>query len=169
VKRGGARPARIQLLVLDVDGVLTDGGLYYGPSGEEVKRFHVHDGLAIAAARRAALAIAVISGRASAAVARRMADLGISEVHQGIEHKSHALDALVARLGLEMQDVAAMGDDLSDLPLLRRVGLALAPVNAVPEVRRVAHWVSKRRGGDGAVREAIEWLLKARRAWPPVG
>jgi len=169
VKRGGARPARIKLLVLDVDGVLTDGGLYYGPSGEEVKRFHVHDGLAIVAARRAALGIAVISGRTSAAVAQRMGELGISEVHQGVERKVTVLDALLARLGLDARDAAAMGDDLSDLPLMRRVGLGLAPSNAAPEVRRAAHWVSRHRGGDGAVREAIELLLRARKAWPPPG
>ena len=169
MKRGGARPARIRLLVLDVDGVLTDGGLYWGPSGEEIKRFHVHDGLAIAAARRAALGIAVISGRASAAVAGRMAELGIAEVHQGVQDKTRVLDALRTRVGIETRDVAVMGDDLTDLPLMRQAGLALAPANAVPEVRRAAHWVSRRRGGDGAVREAIELLLRARKAWPPVG
>ena len=159
--------ARIRLLVLDVDGVLTDGGLYYGPSGEEIKRFDVQDGMAVVAARRAGLSVAVISGRASAAVTRRMAELGITEVHQGVEDKTVVLAALTARLGLDLGDVAVMGDDLGDLALMRRVGLALAPDNAVREVRSAADWVSRRRGGAGAVREAIEFLLKARTAWPP--
>lgn len=162
-----ARAARIQLLVLDVDGVLTDGGLYYGASGEEGKRFHVQDGLAVTAAGRAGLAVAVVSGRDSAAVSRRMSELGVKEVHQGLSDKDAAVDALMGRLGLEAAQVAVMGDDLTDLSLMKRVGLALAPLNAVREVRSAAHWVASRRGGDGAVREAIELLLKARRAWPP--
>jgi 3-deoxy-D-manno-octulosonate 8-phosphate phosphatase (KDO 8-P phosphatase) len=98
-----------------VDGVLTDGGLYYGTSGEEIKRFDVQDGLAVVAARRAGLAVAVISGRASAAVTRRMTELGITEVHQGVEDKTVVLAALTARLGLDLDDVAVMGDDLGDL------------------------------------------------------
>ena len=159
--------ARIRLLVLDVDGVLTDGGLLYGPSGEEWKRFDVHDGMAIVAARRAGLEIAVISGRASPAVTRRMAELGVAEVHQGASDKAAVLGAIVGRLGVSAAEVAAMGDDLPDLPLLARAGLSLAPANAVPEVRRAARWVARSRGGAGAVREAIEMLLRARRAWPP--
>jgi 3-deoxy-D-manno-octulosonate 8-phosphate phosphatase (KDO 8-P phosphatase) len=163
----GTRLAAVRLLVLDVDGVLTDGGLYYGPSGEETKRFDVQDGLAMAAAPRAGLSLAVISGRASAAVARRLAELGVTEVHQGIADKGGALAAIVARLGLDLSAVAAMGDDLTDLPLMKQVGLALAPRNAAPEVARAAHWIARRRGGEGAVREALELLLRARRAWPP--
>jgi 3-deoxy-D-manno-octulosonate 8-phosphate phosphatase (KDO 8-P phosphatase) len=161
------RASRIRLLVLDVDGVLTDGGLVYGPSGEESKRFHVHDGLALVAAREAGLQVAVLSSRASAAVARRMAELGVGEVHQGVTDKAGALDALRKRLGLETAEVAVMGDDLPDLGAMGRAGLALAPANAAPEVKRAAHWVARRRGGDGAVREAVEMLLKARRLWPP--
>ncbi len=165
--RAAPRAARIRLLVLDVDGVLTDGGLLYSASGEETKRFHVHDGLALVAARNAGLQVAVLSSRASAAVARRMTELGVSEVHQGVADKAGAMDALRARLGLSVAEVAVMGDDLPDLAAMARAGLALAPANAVAEVKRVAHWVARRRGGDGAVREAVEMLLKARRAWPP--
>jgi len=161
------RAARIRLLILDVDGVLTDGGLLYGASGEETKRFHVHDGLALVAARKAGLQVAVLSSRASAAVTRRMTELGVSEVHQGVGDKASALGALCERLGVPMSAVAMMGDDLPDLAAMGRVGLALAPANAVAEVKRAAHWVARRRGGDGAVREAVEMLLKARRAWPP--
>lgn len=162
-----ARAARIRLLVLDVDGVLTDGSLEYGAAGEETKRFFVQDGLALVAARRAGLSIAVISGRASAAVTRRLSELGISEVHQGVHDKLAALESLMGRLELEPGEVAVVGDDLPDLPLMRRAGLALAPANAVAEVRRAAHWVARRPGGGGAVRDAVEMLLKARRAWPP--
>lgn len=161
------RAARIRLLILDVDGVLTDGGLLYGASGEETKRFHVHDGLALVAARKAGLQVAVLSSRASAAVTRRMTELGVSEVHQGVGDKASALVSLCERLGVPTSAVAMMGDDLPDLAAMGRVGLALAPANAVAEVKRAAHWVARRRGGDGAVREAVEMLLKARRAWPP--
>ena len=168
MKRVTARAAaRIRLLVLDVDGVLTDGGLYYGPSGEETKRFDVQDGLAMVEARRAGLVLAVLSGRSSAAVARRMGELGIAEVHQGVADKDAAIVELMARLGLDRTEVAMMGDDLADLPPMKRAGLALAPGNAVAEVRAAAHWVSRRAGGAGAVRDALELLLKARKAWPP--
>jgi 3-deoxy-D-manno-octulosonate 8-phosphate phosphatase (KDO 8-P phosphatase) len=161
------RASRIRLLVLDVDGVLTDGGLFYGASGEETKRFHVHDGLALVAARKAGLQVAVLSSRASAAVTRRLTELGVTEVHQGIGDKGAALAALCERLGIPVSAVAMMGDDLPDLAAMSRVGLALAPANAVAEVKRAAGWVARRRGGEGAVREAVEMLLKARRAWPP--
>ena len=159
--------ARIRLLVLDVDGVLTDGGLYYGPSGEQTKRFHVQDGLAMVEARRAGLTLAVISGRTSAPVARRMAELGIAEVHQGVQDNCAVLTRLMTRMRLDRAQVAVMGDDVNDLPPMRKAGMALAPRNAVREVRDAAHWVSRRAGGEGAVREALELLLRARHAWPP--
>jgi 3-deoxy-D-manno-octulosonate 8-phosphate phosphatase (KDO 8-P phosphatase) len=165
--RATPRASRIRLLVLDVDGVLTDGGLFVSASGEEAKRFHVHDGLALVAARKAGLQIAILSARASAAVTRRMTELGVGEVHQGVTDKAAALDALRERLGLAVGEVAMMGDDLPDLPAMACAGLALAPANAAAEVKRAAHWVARRRGGDGAVREAVEMLLKSRRAWPP--
>jgi 3-deoxy-D-manno-octulosonate 8-phosphate phosphatase (KDO 8-P phosphatase) len=162
-----SRARAIRLLAVDVDGVLTDGRLCYGPGGEETKRFHVHDGLALAAARAAGLAVAVVSSRASVAVSRRMAELGISLVHQGEADKLRALERILAQTGVAWREAAFMGDDLPDLPALARVGLALAPASAVPEVRRRVHWVSRRRGGEGAVREAVEMILKARSAWPP--
>ena len=168
MKRVSARAAaRIRLLVLDVDGVLTDGGLYYGPSGEGMKRFHVQDGLAMVEARRAGLALAVVSARVSAPVTRRLEELGVTEIHQGAPDKKAAVEELMTRLGLERTQVAVMGDDLNDLPPMRRAGLALAPRNAVREVREAAHWVSRRPGGAGAVREALELLLRSRKAWPP--
>ncbi|HUG37017.1 MAG TPA: HAD hydrolase family protein, partial [Candidatus Limnocylindrales bacterium] len=144
-----------------------DGGLIYGASGEERKRFDVQDGLALVAARRAGLEIAIMSGRASPAVTRRMSELGLAEIHQGVDDKALAARAVLDRLGLTWTQVAAMGDDLPDLPLLRAAGLALAPANAVPEVRKAAHWIARRSGGAGAVRDAVEMILKARKAWPP--
>ena len=161
-----ARLGRIRLLVLDVDGVLTDGGLYYGPDGEECKRFHVHDGLALGRAVAAGFPVAVVSARRSAAVARRCAELGLAEVHQGVADKVAVYEDLRARHGCRDAEVACMGDDLADLPLLRRAGLAVAPADAVPEVRRAARWVSRAPGGRGAVREVLEAILRARAAWP---
>ncbi|MFQ5520525.1 MAG: KdsC family phosphatase [Candidatus Methylomirabilia bacterium] len=165
--RAFARRARaIRLLALDVDGVLTDGRLYYDPRGEESKVFHVRDGVALVEAARAGLQVAVISGRASVAVSRRMAELGVREVHQGVEDKMAVLADLLRRFRLGSLEVAYMGDDLPDLRLLGAVGLALTTANAVPEVKRVAHWVSRSPGGAGAVREAVEAILRARGTWP---
>lgn len=165
--KASSRASRIRLLVLDVDGVLTDGVLVYGASGEETKRFHVRDGFAIQAARRAGLEIAVVSGRASASVTRRMTELGVVEVHQGVADKESLLRGVLARLGVKPAETAVMGDDLLDLPLMRMAGLAMAPADAVPEVRRAAGWVSRSAGGHGAVRDAVEMLLRSRQAWPP--
>jgi 3-deoxy-D-manno-octulosonate 8-phosphate phosphatase (KDO 8-P phosphatase) len=161
------KASRIRLLVLDVDGVLTDGVLVYGASGEETKRFHVRDGLAIQQARRAGVEVAIVSGRASAAVTRRMSELGVVEVHQGVGDKESLLRGLLARLEVKSAETAVMGDDLPDLPLMRIAGLAMAPADAVPEVRQAAGWVSRSAGGHGAVREAVEMLLRSRKAWPP--
>lgn len=164
-----SRARALRLLVFDVDGVLTDGRLHYGPGGEGKKVFHVQDGFALVAAQRAGLKVAVLSSRASPAVSSRMADLGIQEIHQGVEDKAEFFTTLLRRLGLTPEQVAYMGDDLPDVRLLTAVGLALAPADAVPEVRRVAHWVSRRPGGAGAVRDAVEAILRARAAWPPPG
>jgi 3-deoxy-D-manno-octulosonate 8-phosphate phosphatase (KDO 8-P phosphatase) len=166
-RSAAGKAPRTRLLVLDVDGVLTDGILIYGASGEETKRFHVRDGLAMQQARRAGVEIAIVSGRASAAVTRRMSELGIVEVHQGVGDKEALLRGLLARLGVSAAETAVMGDDLPDLPLMRMAGVAMAPVDAAPEVRQAADWVSRLPGGHGAVREAVEWLLRSRKAWPP--
>jgi 3-deoxy-D-manno-octulosonate 8-phosphate phosphatase (KDO 8-P phosphatase) len=160
-----ARLRRIRLLFLDVDGVLTDGALYCGPDGAEWKRFHVHDGLALARAVAAGFPVAVVSSRRAEAVSRRFAELGLAEVHQGVENKLVVYEALRARHGCADAEVACMGDDLADLPVLRRVGLPIAPADAVPAVRRVARWVSRAPGGHGAVREILEAILRARGLW----
>lgn len=149
-----------------MDGVLTDGRLLYGPDGEGLQAFHVHDGLALVRAVKAGLAVAILSSRTSAATARRMTELGISEVHQGVVDKVEVYRALRIKYGCRDAEVAYVGDDLPDLPLLETVGLAIAPADAVTEARRVAHWVTRRGGGRGAVREVIEALLQARGRWP---
>lgn len=163
-----ARAQRVRLLVLDVDGVLTSGQLLFGPDGEALKVFHAHDGLGIAAAHRAGLKTALISGRESEMVRRRGAELAITEVCQGAADKVARLEALLAKHGLTAEEAAFVGDDLNDLAILARVGLACAVANAVPEVKAAAHYVASRSGGDGAVREVVELVLKAQGKWPAV-
>ena len=160
--RRASPPARIRLLVLDVDGVLTDGRLYYGPVGEQHKVFHVRDGYGIKALQAAGVTVAVISGRNSRAVARRCADLGIGEVAQGIDDKAAAFEALLARLGVAAADCACIGDDTPDVPLMKRVGFAIAVADAHADARAAAHRRTRLPGGHGAVREACDWLLAAR-------
>ena len=154
--------AAIRLLVLDVDGVLTDGRLRYGPDGERDKVFHVRDGFGVRALAAAGVTVAVISGRQSAAVARRCAELGIREVQQGVDDKSTALTALLARLGVAARECACIGDDTPDVPLMRRVGLAIAVADAHADARRAAQRRTRLAGGAGAVREVCDWLLAAR-------
>jgi 3-deoxy-D-manno-octulosonate 8-phosphate phosphatase (KDO 8-P phosphatase) len=161
-----ARLRRVRLVVLDVDGVLTDGRIWLGPAGEEWKSFHVHDGLALARAAAAGLVVAVVSSRTSGAVARRCAELGLSEVHQGVPDKLTVYEALRARHRCRDEDVLVMGDDLADLPVLGRAGLSAAPADAVPQIRRAVGWVTGRPGGGGAVREVVEAVLRAQGAWP---
>jgi len=154
--------AAIRLLVLDVDGVLTDGRLCYGPAGEIEKMFHVRDGHGIKALARSGIIIAVISGRDSAAVARRCDDLGISEVLQGVADKRTAFNTLIARLGIAASACACIGDDTPDVPLMQCVGLAYAVADAHADARRAAHRRTRLRGGQGAVREVCDALLTAR-------
>jgi len=151
----------ITLLVLDVDGVLSDGRLYFSNSGEEIKNFHIHDGLGIKLLARAGIDTAIITGRSSAIVSRRAENLGITHVMQGREDKLHALDELRQRLSLNFDQIAYMGDDLPDLAAITRVGLGLTVANANFVVRQHADWISRHNGGDGAVREACELILSA--------
>ena len=155
--------AAIRLLVLDVDGVLTDGRLHYGPDGERDKVFHVRDGQGIKALIAAGVSVAVISGRESAAVTRRCAELGIREVQQAVADKGAAFAALIARLNLAARDCACVGDDTADVPLLQHAGLAVVVADAHPSVRAVADRRTRQAGGAGAVREICDWLLAARR------
>lgn len=149
----------IKLLVLDVDGVLTDGRLWYGPDGEQIKGFHVRDGLGIKSVLAAGIEVAVISGRDSRAVALRCAELGIRHVFQGCEDKRAAFDSLCATLGIDASAVACIGDDTPDLPLLVRAGVGIAVADGHPSVRAAASRVTLLPGGHGAVREVCDWLL----------
>ncbi len=153
-----------ELLILDVDGVLTDGRLHYGPDGEALKVFNAQDGHAIKQLQATGLAVAIISGRSSEMVTRRAAELGIRHVYQGSEDKGFALEALERATGRPPEVMAHMGDDIPDLELFDAVGLALAPANAHPEVLRRADWVSTLPGGAGAVREAAALFLEALRS-----
>lgn len=165
---GEARAAQITWLVLDVDGVLTDGRVYLGAQGEVMQAFHVHDGLGLRLWACAGHGTAVISGRVSAAVARRCADLGITHVYQGARDKRAVFEALLRETGTEAQRVCVCGDDLLDVPLMQAAGLAAAVGDAALDVRAAAHLVTERGGGSGAVRELIEVLLRAQQVWSTV-
>jgi len=160
-----ARARQIKLLVLDVDGVLTNGQLLFGVDGEMVKVFHTHDGLGIAAAHGAGLKTAIITGRKSEMVSYRGKELGISHVFQGVRDKVKVIEELAAQNELSLDEVAFVGDDLNDLAVMAKVGLACAVANAVAEVKTAAHFVSCRQGGSGAVRDVIELILKAQNKW----
>lgn len=159
------RAAGVRLIVFDVDGVLTDGGLYYGPGGEALKRFDVKDGQAIGLARQAGLPVGVISARRSGMVEARGRELGLVAVKQGVGDKAAALDELLVELGVPSQACAYMGDDLNDLRPMTKVGLPSCPADAVPEVRAAALFVTQQPGGRGAARELIELCLKASGRW----
>jgi 3-deoxy-D-manno-octulosonate 8-phosphate phosphatase (KDO 8-P phosphatase) len=160
----------IRLVVLDVDGVMTDGGIYLGAtdSGEriEFKRYEITDGLGIRLMREAGIEVAIVTGRESGSVRLRAEELGIIECHQDrMARKLPVTSKLMERLGIDWPELAFVGDDLPDIPVLRRAGLPAAVANAVPEVRAIARWTSTRPGGSGAVREFAESLLRARGSW----
>lgn len=155
------RAAGVRLACFDVDGVLTDGRLWYGADGESVKAFHVHDGLGLRMLIDAGIEVAIVTARCSAAVGARMADLGISRVHQGVPDKLQRVRTLAAELGCTLAAVAFTGDDLPDAAAMCAVGLAVAVANARPEIHDLAHWSTRARGGEGAVREVCELLLCA--------
>ncbi|GHV54494.1 hypothetical protein FACS1894206_07400 [Deltaproteobacteria bacterium] len=151
--------ARVKMLILDVDGVLTDGGLYYVPEGHIAKRFNVQDGFGIQIARQSGLHLAVVTGQDQPSVAARMRDLRIEDYFPGCVNKGEALDALCRKRGVSREEIAFLGDDWIDLSILEVVGVPLAVANAVPEVLRTALYITGRSGGDGAVREAIRLIL----------
>jgi 3-deoxy-D-manno-octulosonate 8-phosphate phosphatase (KDO 8-P phosphatase) len=160
-----ARLKKIRCLLMDVDGVLTDGKLHFTSDGQEFKTFDIQDGHGIAMAQRVGLRIGFISGRPSAATAKRAADLGVSIVLQSPSNKADMVAEVLTKHKLQPDEVAFVGDELVDLPALRRAGLAVAVPNAVAEVKAIAHYTTKRRGGDGAVREVIELILNAQGKW----
>ncbi|HTR45260.1 MAG TPA: HAD-IIIA family hydrolase [Thermodesulfovibrionales bacterium] len=162
------RAGRIKLLILDVDGVLTDGSIILDNGGNELKRFHVRDGHGIKMLIRAGIQVAIITGRYSKVVERRAEELGIREVFQRCHIKTVALDHLVEKLHLTPEEIAYVGDDIVDIPILRRVGLPIAVNDAVEEAKEYAAIVTANPGGKGAVREVCDFLLKAKGLWESV-
>ena len=160
--------ADIRCVVVDVDGVLTDGRLYVGERDEPLRAFHVHDGFAIRCLEQLDITPVILTGKSSTGVATRAAELGIPHIIQGSQDKLADLKALLAKLRLELDQVAMIGDDLPDLPVLQACGYPIAVANAVPEVKAVARYVTKQPGGDGAVREALEHLLRGNGRWAEV-
>ena len=156
---------QIQLLILDVDGVLTDGGIIVHSDGTESKRFCVYDGHRIKLWQRAGHVTAIISGRDSAATAIRAKQLDVAHVFQGCTQKLPVFESLLKDLNLTADQTAYIGDDLMDIPLVRRVGFGVAVANAVEDVKHCADWVTGKSGGDGAVGETIEYILKQTGAW----
>jgi 3-deoxy-D-manno-octulosonate 8-phosphate phosphatase (KDO 8-P phosphatase) len=165
LKTGARKPlnlSKIRLLVLDVDGVLTDGRLYFGPKGEALKVFHVRDGHGIKLLLGNGVKVAVISGRRSTAATARMRELGVDIVVQGCKDKVAALQSIAGALSIPLKKCACLVDDTPDMPLMSSVGLACAVADAHPLVLRAAHWVSAASGGLGAVRELCDAILRAR-------
>lgn len=156
---------KIKLLLLDVDGVLTNGQIVIGQSGELCKAFHVADGLGISIAQRLGLKVGIITGRKSAIVEKRAQELGIEILYMGIANKLGALQEIVTAEKISLAEVAYMGDDLNDLAVLQKVGFAAAPANAAVEVKERVHYIAHRSGGQGAVRELVEYILKEQGLW----
>ncbi len=159
------RARRVRAIVADVDGVLTDGGILYGQGGVELKRFHSRDGLAVILARRAGLLVFFVSGRSSAALARRSRELGVDRLWQRAGDKGRILGILCDRYDLHPEELCCIGDDLPDLPLLSRAGLGVAVPGAPEDVRRAACFATVARGGEGALREVVELILRAQGKW----
>ena len=155
------RAAAIRLVVMDVDGVLTDGKISYTSYGQEIKNFNVKDGLGISLGRRAGIAFGIITARESAMLLRRAAELDIQHIAQKTKTKLPAFEALAKELALDLSEVAYIGDDLPDIPCLERAGLSACPADAAWEVRQLADLVSNHCGGDGAVREILEFILES--------
>lgn len=149
----------LKLLLLDVDGVMTDGGIILIGEDQEAKRFDVHDGIGIALAKAAGLSVGIITSRKSAVVERRAKELKIDHLFQGVGHKTEVFSNLLRELFLEASQCAYIGDDIQDTPVMRQVGIPIAVGNAVKEAKEISVYVTNKNGGHGAVREAVEWLL----------
>ena len=153
---------RLRLFATDVDGVLTDAGMYYSESGEELKKFNTRDGMGIKLLQRAGLITALITMEETKLVTRRAEKLAIPEVHQGVRDKLAVMREMVARHGLTLQQVAYIGDDVNDLEVLNAVGFSAAPADALPAVRNAVDYVCRQKGGEGAVREVADLILEAK-------
>lgn len=159
------RAAKVRLLIFDVDGVLTDGSLYFGHDGREYKVFHSRDGHGMKMLRDSGVEIAIITARSSQAVAYRAANLGLEHVYQGQQEKRVAYAQVIAKLNISHEEVGYVGDDVVDLPVMVQVGLAIAVADAHPEVLKRAHWSTHHPGGRGAARDACELIMRARGVW----
>lgn len=159
------RAGAVRMVLFDADGVFSDGRLFWNESGGEGRAFHARDGMGIRLGQRAGLTFGIVSGRESFAVADRARELSISEVHLGIGNKKERLGEILDRHSLSARECCFIGDDVNDLPVLREVGFAAAPVDAVAEVAETVHFVSTRRGGHGAVREVIDFVLRSTGLW----
>jgi 3-deoxy-D-manno-octulosonate 8-phosphate phosphatase (KDO 8-P phosphatase) len=157
-----ARASGVQLLILDVDGVLTNGRLYYGADGDELRAFHIRDGLGLKMLRATGVEVAIVTGRTSRAVELRAENLGVPYVFQGVSNKLAVFEQLLKRLTLTADAAAAMGDDLPDLPVLRRCGLAACVPEAPALIRSHSHYIAEKPGGAGAVRELCELVMAAK-------
>ena len=155
--------SKIRLIIFDVDGVLTDGRLYYGQHGECMKVFHAKDGYGIRQAKEQGYRLAIITARESAFVQKRAEDLGIEHVFQNAKDKKPVFEKLCQELGMEYEQVAYMGDDVLDLPVMQLVGFAGCPADAWPIVQSSCHWISTRKGGKGAAREFCELIVQAKK------
>jgi 3-deoxy-D-manno-octulosonate 8-phosphate phosphatase (KDO 8-P phosphatase) len=162
------RATKIKLVLFDVDGVLTDGTLLLRGDGSESKQFDIKDGTGIVLAQRADLKVGFLSARMSPSTQQRATQLGVTLVHQGVNSKVETYAQIVDELLLDDEEVAYMGDDIVDLAVLSRVGLAAAPADAADDVRARVHWVAKAKGGHGAARELIEVILRAKGIWETV-
>ena len=160
--------ARIRLLCLDVDGVLTDGRLFLDADGRETKCFHTQDGLAIRLWQSTGRHVAVITGRSSEPLRKRCEELGVSFLAESQENKQAAWENVLAHHRLTASEAAMVGDDLPDLPLIQMASLGIAVANAAEDVKQAADWITKRNGGDGAVREVVETLLHAAGEWDAI-
>jgi len=158
----------IKILILDVDGVLTDGRVIYTDSGEEIKRFDVRDGHGLKLLMRSGIEVILLTGRESKVVLHRARDLGIEHVYQKALNKIEVYKTIIAQRNLEDKEVGFVGDDLVDLPVLRKVGFSAAVPDAVPEVKEIVDYITTKKGGEGAVREICELLLKAQNKWEAV-
>jgi 3-deoxy-D-manno-octulosonate 8-phosphate phosphatase (KDO 8-P phosphatase) len=159
------RLKKIKVLAMDVDGVLTDGKIIYDSEGRETKNFHVQDGLGIVIMRNLGYRTAIISSRASKVSQVRAEDLRIEKTYIGVYPKTKAYEDMVREFGVSHEEVCFVGDDLADLPIFKRAGFAVAVANAVEDIKLNAHYVTVRNGGDGAVREVVDMILKAQGQW----
>lgn len=160
-----SRAQRIRVIGFDVDGVCTDGRIWYGPQGEALHAFHTRDGLGIVSARKAGLILVAVTGRTSANVAARLGELKVPHILQGVHKKAESFGGVLAQVGAAWEEAAFIGDDVNDVPCLRRAGLAACVPESAEGVARFAHVVTRCRGGEGALRELIEMVLRAQGRW----